>query len=117
MPKRRPMRCVVFAFAAMLCLAAAPGASAAPTCQRLDGLTARCGTPGAMPVGWRPSPRQLLDQSLARPPQDEGFEVLGAVCLLGALAALIALMPQFDGWAPGDWDEQEGEDRRRRRPD
>lgn len=106
------MRCVVFALAATLLLATAHGASAAPTCQRLDGLTARCGTPGAMPVAWRPSPQQLLAQRLARPPQPVGFEALGAVCLLGALAALIALMPPFDGWEPGDWDEQEGENRR-----
>jgi len=72
------------------------------------------GTPGAMPVAWRPTARQLLDMRLARPPQEVGFEVLGSVCLLGALVALIALMPQFDGWEPGDWDEQEGEPRRRR---
>jgi hypothetical protein len=95
-------------------LAAASGAIGAPTCQRLDGLAARCGTPGAMPVAWQPTPRQLLDMRLARPPQDVGFEVLGSICLLGALATLIALMPPFDGWEPGDWDEQEGEPRKRR---
>jgi hypothetical protein len=112
------MRRLGFVLAAMLLLATAQGASAAPTCQRLDGLTARCGTPGAMPVAWRPSPQQLLAQRLSRPPADEGLEILGSICLLGALAALIALMPPFDGWEPGDWDEQEGENRGRGgRPD
>jgi hypothetical protein len=113
------MRSVFAAVAALVLgvgvLAAGSNAVGAPTCQRLDGLTARCGTPGAMPVAWRPTPRQLLDMRLARPPQDVGFEVLGSICLLGALATLIASMPEFDGWEPGDWDEQEGEPPRGRR--
>jgi hypothetical protein len=64
-----------------------------------------------MPVGWRPSAAQLVQQQLARPSEDVTFEVVGSVCLLGALATLIALMPKFDGWREGDWDEQEGDRR------
>jgi len=94
-------------------LSVAQAAQAAPTCQRVDGLTARCGTPGAMPVGWRPSPEQLMQRRLSRPPEDLSFEVIGSFCLLGALATLIALMPNFDGWTDGDWDDQEGDRRRR----
>jgi hypothetical protein len=31
------------------------------------------------------------------------------ICVIGMLLALIALMPEFDGWGAGDWDEQEGD--------
>jgi len=99
------------ALAAIATLGLAQAAHAAPTCQRTDGLTARCGTPGAMPVGWRPSPEQLSARRLSQPPEDVTFEIVGSVCLLGALATLIALMPKFDGWRDGDWDEQEGDRR------
>jgi hypothetical protein len=34
--------------------------------------------------------------------------------VVGAIFALIALMPPFDGGQDGDWDEQEGD--RERRP-
>jgi hypothetical protein len=105
------MRPLPLAFCAAL--AFAPAAGAAPTCERLDGLTARCGTPGAMPVGWKPTPAQLLERRLAHPDGPIGFEIAGSLALIGALMALIALMPKFDGWSPGDWDEQEGEARPR----
>jgi hypothetical protein len=101
------MRRLILAGVAVALFGAASAAIAAPTCQRLDGLTARCGTAGAMPVGWTPSAQQVLEQQAARPPQDQTSEVLGAAGLLGAMAALIALMPKFDGWKAGDWGEQE----------
>jgi hypothetical protein len=106
------MRRSILAVVAAAMLSAAPGAFAAPTCQRLDGLTARCGTPGAMPVGWVPSAQQALAWRLSRPPEDLTLEVVGTIGLLGALAALIALMPNFDGWKPGDWDRQEDDSQR-----
>jgi len=37
-------------------------------------------------------------------------ELFGAICLIVGLFALIALMPEFDGWRDGDWDRQETED-------
>lgn len=107
------MRRVVVVFAAALAGVLATAASAAPTCERLDGLTARCGTSGAMPVGWQPTPQQLLEMRAPRPPQEVALDVIGSVCLLGALATLIASMPQFDGWEADDWDEQEGDPPRR----
>jgi hypothetical protein len=41
--------------------------------------------------------------------------LIGAICLVGGLFALIALMPEFDGWREGDWDPPETEDEPRRR--
>ena len=108
------MRIGLAVAAAMLCLWAAAPALAVPTCLNLDGAAVRCRTPGAMPVGWRPSAAQQLAWRQSQPPSTNGFEVFGAIALVGALATLIAAMPQFDGWSPGDWDEQEGDNRRRR---
>jgi hypothetical protein len=34
--------------------------------------------------------------------------------LIGSLLTIIALLPDFDGRADDDWDEQEGDDRRQR---
>ena len=89
--------------AAMLFTASA--ASAAPTCQDRKGETVRCGTPGAMPVGWAlaPDKRPAVDDSESTP-------WLALIALVGGLFALIALMPDFDGW--GDV-EEDGEDPRR----
>jgi hypothetical protein len=39
-------------------------------------------------------------------------ELFSAVCLIGGLFALIALMPDFDGARDSDWDRQQGEDER-----
>jgi hypothetical protein len=41
------------------------------------------------------------------------IELFSAACLVGGFFALIALMPDFDGWRDGDWDRQEGEDDKR----
>jgi hypothetical protein len=101
------MRRAILPVVLAVTLGAGSAAIAAPTCQRLDGLTARCGTPGAMPVGWTPSAQQALEWRLSRPREDQTFQVVGAVGLLGALVTLIALMPRFDGWKAGDWDDQQ----------
>jgi hypothetical protein len=37
-------------------------------------------------------------------------ELTSAFCIIGGLFALIALMPDFDGWRDGDWDGQEGDE-------
>ena len=79
-------------------------ASAAPTCQTRQGETARCGTPGAMPVGWT-----LPDEQRAATLSDDGMTPLRWLSLatvIGGLFALIALMPDFDGWG-GESDDNE----------
>ena len=93
-------------------LLTASAAPAAPTCDNRNGDTVKCGTPGAMPVGWAPSPADMVER-----PADTGLgpaETAALIYIIGALFALIALMPKFDGWQEGDWDEQEGDDRKRR---
>jgi len=107
------MRRSIATLVAAAALLVGPGALAAPTCDDRNGDTIKCGTPGAMPVGWTPSPAGLLD----RPVESAGLgfaETAALIYILVALFALIALMPEFDGWGDGDWDEQEGDDRPRR---
>jgi hypothetical protein len=79
-------------------LIAAPAAQAAPTCQDRNGDTIKCGAPGAMPVGWTPSPQQLWDRQLSRPPGPRRGDLLSAFCMVGLILALIALLPEFHGW-------------------
>jgi len=110
MAHRGLRRLVIAALAAAGLLAAAPAALAAPTCQLETGETARCGTAGAMPVGWPPSPEQILDRQAAATPGPSAEQLLSLALFLGGLFALIALLPAFDGWGPGDWDRQEGDD-------
>jgi hypothetical protein len=86
----------------------ATGAMAAPTCQAADGHTLRCGTPGAMPVGW-----SVPDDFRAEDPDIEVSELLGLALVIGGLFALIARMPDFEGPRGADWDAQE-EDRDQR---
>jgi hypothetical protein len=88
-----------------LTLIAAPAAVAGPSCVDRQGDMIRCGTPGAMPVGWSPPPEQQRARLAARQPDLNGRQILGLVCLLGGLFALIALLPDFDG----HWDREEGD--------
>ena len=106
------MRRVLFGFIAIALLTAAPGASAAPTCVDRNGDTTRCATPGAMPVGWKPSPHILWERGeLAQadgPSTDDIAKVLLGIALF---LVMIALLPEFDGSrAGGGWDRQEGDD-------
>jgi hypothetical protein len=96
---------VASTLAAFTC--AAPPAFAAPTCQNRGGDTVRCGTGGAMPVGWRLPPGQRADRDASRPADLTLAEGLALVYLVGGLFVLLALMPPFDGWRPGDWGRQE----------
>ena len=82
----------------LVLLVTATPALAAPTCQDRGGETIRCGTPGAMPVGWKPSPEQLWDREISCPPGPGAGKLLGVFFGLGLLFALIALLPDFDGW-------------------
>jgi hypothetical protein len=107
------MRHSMIAAAATMLLLAAPAALAAPTCDNRNGDTVKCGTPGAMPVGWAPSPADILVHP-ATPRELSPAEAVALIYTLGAFFALIALMPDFDGWREGDWDEQEGDKPKRR---
>jgi len=95
-------------FAGALALAAP--AAAAPTCLDSAGATVRCGAPNALPVGVAPPAEQDVahEDGIPLPAPDTLF---GLVCVLGGLFVLIGLMPDFDGWGPG---EGEG---RGRKPD
>jgi hypothetical protein len=99
------MRSVLLALIAAFTLLAAPAAIAAPTCQDRNGAI-RCGTAGAMPVGWTlpASERRLRQRS--EPPGPSLETLLGLGCFLVGFFALIALLPDFDG----RWDPEEGDD-------
>lgn len=88
-------------------------AAAGPTCENAAGDGVRCGTPGAMPVGWTVSPEQRRIHLARLPPDPTPLQLLGLAGLIASLFALIALMPDFDGWSPterepGDVDENAG---------
>jgi hypothetical protein len=106
------MRPIILVLAAALLTA--PAAMAAPTCQDRNGDTIRCGTQGAMPVGWTLSEQARQDRGLPPPALPTAREAFGLLCVIGGLFAIIALMPAFDGWREGDWDAQEGDEKRSR---
>ena len=99
------IRTLLVAFVAAAMLVTAHPALAAPTCQDKDGLTIRCGTEGAMPVGWA----LPYEERKIRPPVPSPSELLLLIATLGLLFALIALLPDFDGRRNADWDAQEGD--------
>ena len=91
--------------AALVLVCSPISAFAAPTCQDRDGFTVRCGTPTAMPVGWR---RATPDVPIAQWVQPSDVRpLLIAITLLGGLVAIIALLPDFDGSKDSDWVAQE----------
>jgi len=85
---------------ALLAMALATAAAAAPTCRTANGTTTRCGVAGAMPVGWRQPAGERLAQ------RDDGptvGQLATLVIIVGGVIAIIALMPKFDGdWEPRD---------------
>ena len=103
------MRPSILPFAVGATLLAAPAALAAPTCQDRDGETIRCGTQGAMPVGWTLSPQQRSERQTAKPKYPSTTELLELIGVMGVFFALLALMPEFDGQHTSDWGEQEGD--------
>ncbi|HEY3947844.1 hypothetical protein [Phenylobacterium sp.] len=96
------MRPTLLALIAVATLSAAPAAMAAPTCQDRNGDTIRCGTAGAMPVGWTLPAAQRSRVLAARPPEPPA-DLLGLGLFLVGFFALLALLPDFDG----QWDRQE----------
>ena len=103
------MRPSILAVTVAATLLSASAAFAAPTCQDENGITSKCGTPGAMPVGWAPSPQQLVERQSSRPKYPSTIELLELIGIIGAFFSLMALMPEFDGRRAGDWGEQEGD--------
>lgn len=107
------MRRFLLAIAILLSASAGP-ALAAPTCQDVNGSVARCGTPGAMPLGWKLPDEEYDRRQAALGNDTDPHALLHAIILVASLLAIIALLPDFDGRSDVDWDEQEGDDRRRR---
>ncbi len=103
------MRRPILAAATAGLMLLAPAARAAPTCITAAGDPVRCGTAGALPVGAALTPAQAFDRRWSRAPDLTLEQALALVYILGALFAVIALLPPFDGWSDGDWDEQEGD--------
>jgi hypothetical protein len=90
---------VAFALAVL----AAPVAFAAPSCLDRQGDTVRCGTRGAMPVGWTPAPDQARAHLAAADSSLDARQIVSLICVIGGIFALFALLPDFDG----GWDRQE----------
>jgi hypothetical protein len=61
-----------------------------------------------MPVGWTLSREQRLEIERLRPAVSNN-EVLELICIMGVFFALMALLPDFDGWREGDW-HRKGDD-------
>jgi hypothetical protein len=108
------MRAPILARLAFACLLlTAMPAMAAPTCLTRNADTIRCGAPGAMPVGWKPSAQFLWDKEISRPAAQNLDLLAKVICGLALFFAMIALMPKFDGSKAEDWDRQEGDDEKR----
>jgi hypothetical protein len=97
--------------AVLVALATAQAAAAAPTCNDVEGRTVRCGTPGAMPVGWKPAPGVVAARLAAEPAGPTSTQMLGMLGFVGGLLALFALMPDFETPDGGGWDRQDGDER------
>ena len=104
---------IVF-LASLLLLLGVSAAPAAPTCQDRDGDTVRCGTSGAMPLGWKLPPEEFHARQIAKSPPPTTDLAVGAFAGIVLLLALIGLLPEFDGTKAADWDRQEDDDPRRR---
>jgi hypothetical protein len=102
------MRLLVLAFIAILSTASA--AIAAPTCNDEAGRTVRCGAPGAMPLGWEPSPEVVAARDAAQPAGPSSTQMFGIVCFIGGLLALFAVLPDFEDERGGGWDRQEDDE-------
>jgi hypothetical protein len=95
-------------------LAIAPVSLAAPTCRDAHGETRRCGTSGAMPVGWIPREGAGVDRAVDEPSGPTPTQIIGLAGAIGGLLTLVALMPDFEDRRGGGWDRQEGDEEARR---
>jgi len=107
------VRLVIAMMVVAALLGAAPVARAGPTCEDRAGEAVRCEDPRAMPLGWTPPLEERLKHSDQGPPEPTALELGGVFALIAMLFALIALMPNFDGWAAGagDKDSDDGDGR------
>jgi hypothetical protein len=87
-------------------LTGAPVASAGPICEDRAGEAVRCEDPRAMPLGWALPLEERLKHPRPGPPDPTPVQLGGVFILIFLFFTLIALMPDFEGWAPG---EDEGE--------
>jgi hypothetical protein len=81
----------------------AAGAHAAPTSLDPAGQTVRCEAANALPVGASP-PDDAQSARNTEIPLPAPATLFGLICVLGGLFVLIGLMPDFDGWGPGEHD-------------
>jgi hypothetical protein len=80
------------------------GASAAfagPICEDRAGEAVRCEDPRAMPFGWTLPPDERFKNPHAEQRDPTVVELAGVLASIALLFALIALMPDFEGWAGG----------------
>lgn len=91
--EKQLMRPLIFAAVAAAFLAISSASFAAPTCQDQFGGTIRCGTPGAMPVGW-----SLPLEQRVQADEPDARQLLKVICVLGIFFALMGLLPDFEGW-------------------
>jgi len=110
MKKEKFIRAWSLVFIAMVMPVVAHPVLAAPTCEDRNGLAIKCGTGGAMPVGWILPPEEWFDRQKFRPSAPSMNDILELICVLGVFFALMALLPEFDGRRAGDWDRQEDDD-------
>ncbi len=104
------MRLTIFGLVAAVLLVWASPAFAAPTCQDENGRTLKCGTLGAMPVGWTPAVDQRWVGSVPGPMEPTALQLFYLACVIGGIFGVIAMMPDFEGRRDGGWDKQEGDD-------
>jgi hypothetical protein len=102
------MRRAILIMSMMGALLGAP-AFAAPTCRDRSGATMKCGTEGAMPVGWA-LPPELVDSRIPGIADPEPRLLAETVAVIVLLFSLIALLPEFDGRRGSDWGRQESDD-------
>ena len=100
------MRLSLLTSIAAAALLAATAAQAGPSCVDRHGDMIRCGTPGAMPVGWDLPRAERIAHDDRVSSQLDGRALFGLVCFVGGLFALFALLPDFEQ----AWDGQEGDD-------
>ena len=105
-----PVRLFIATLVAAVLLGGAPVASAGPICEDRAGEAVRCEDPRAMPLGWTLPLEQRLKHPATGPPDPTLAQLGGVFALILLFFALIALMPDFDGWATGASDKPGDED-------